>query len=166
MPGRTQISDRDQYQRGGRWNERAIIRDRPVRRAPPRRDRPQDQDRIPRGTVIDEPMDPYRKIKVAVVVVATVLFLALLPFWISSIWDGENEPGGNAVAVDTFMDGSYRVMVNTTYTGRDAFFMIPGDADVDKAVMKVSGSLPPQKISFQAGRNPADLAVGSPFHLP
>ncbi|MGA1872453.1 MAG: FG-GAP repeat domain-containing protein [Thermoplasmatota archaeon] len=145
---------RDQYRNGPGEVPRSI------RRAPPRRSGPSSPERdradVPEGT----DTDPNRRLKVIVVAVATVLLLALLPFWISALWDDEGGQAGEVTAVDTFMDGSARVMVNTTYTGRDAFFVLPGDARVDRAVLKVSGSLPPQRISYQAGRNPSDVAVG------
>ncbi|MGA1819590.1 MAG: FG-GAP repeat domain-containing protein [Thermoplasmatota archaeon] len=159
MPGRTNFPERVTPGDRNVWNERRDRGPREVRRAPPRRTEITDRRKVepvPAGDV----EDPNRKVKVIVIAVATVLLLALLPFWVSSVWFDDEGSVGTVKAVDTFVDGSYRIMVNTTYTGRDAFFSIPGDADVDKAVVKVSGSLPPQKISFQAGRNPSDLAVG------
>ncbi|MGA1792498.1 MAG: FG-GAP repeat domain-containing protein [Thermoplasmatota archaeon] len=159
MPGRTNFPDGATPGHGERRIDRRDQMHREIRRAPPRRTDNTDR-RRPEALPERNEADPNRKIKVIIVAVATVLLLALLPFWISAVWFEDEGSGGNAKAVDTFMDGSFRVMVNTTYTGRDAFFVLPGDAEVDKAVVKISGSLPPQKISFQAGRNPSDIAVG------
>jgi hypothetical protein len=130
---------------------------RPIRRAPPRRTvqgeyRTRDQ-RLKKPISQDNVEDPNRKIKIAVVAVATILFLALLPFWISAVWIDEGGESGPITALDTFMDGSKSVMINTTYVGADAYFTIPGDASIDRALV-------PQRISFMAGRNPTDIAVG------
>jgi len=159
MPGRSDFTGRATPQWSERRMERSYGGPREVRRAPPRRENVPYHHKAERVTP-QAVTDPNRKMKVIVVAVATVLLVALLPFWISAVWLDKESSDGNVHALDTFMDGSHRVMVNTTYTGKDAFFVLPGDADVDRAVVKVSGALPPQKISFQAGRNPTDLDVG------
>lgn len=154
-------------QRDGRQyaERRAVGRDGSrIRRAPPRRDQPgkfrSGEERIPRSAAVSAHGDPNRRIKVIVVAVATVLFLALLPFWISSMLTEDEEPGKEVTALDTFMDGSKRVMINTTYIGTDAYIVLPEDAELEKASVTVSGSLPPQRISFMAGKSPSDLDVG------
>ncbi|MGA1866699.1 MAG: FG-GAP repeat domain-containing protein, partial [Thermoplasmatota archaeon] len=160
MPPRYRSADGGLPEWGSRNSSFIGERPRPVRRTPQRRPREPEVSRVIRG--YDAPLeeDPHRKFKVIVVVVATVLFLAILPFWISAVWVEGEDSGGAVVALDTFMGGSRRVLVNTTYTGRDVSITLPDDAKVDKAYLRLSGGLPPQKISFQAGKNPIDLAVG------
>ncbi|MBN1390255.1 MAG: VCBS repeat-containing protein [Candidatus Thermoplasmatota archaeon] len=132
----------------------------PDRRAP-RRGRPEHlDDRLHRGRETPIKEDPYRKVKIVVVAVATVILLAILPFWISSLWADEGGSDGTVLVQDRFAGVSSRVLMNTTYTGRDTYFTIPGGSEIEKAFLRLSGSLPPQKVSFQTGRNPMDLAVG------
>ncbi|MBN1539826.1 MAG: VCBS repeat-containing protein, partial [Candidatus Thermoplasmatota archaeon] len=160
MPTMNRSNDRGLPEWGSRYSGMDRERSRPVMRAPQRRPRERSSGRIGRGNVGPLDEDPHRKVKVMIVAVATVLFLAILPFWISAVWVEGEDQGGAVMVQDTFTGGSKRVLVNTTYTGRDVSFTLPDDARIDKAYLKLSGGLPPQKISFQAGRNPIDLAVG------
>jgi len=104
--------------------------------------------------------DKTRKIKVGVVAMAFVLFLAIFPFWLSAMMEERGVDGGETFVIDRFTDNSTRVLVNSTFLGSDVSFKIPGDAEIRTAKLTLSGSLPPQRISYPVGRNPTDLDVG------
>ncbi|MGA1847973.1 MAG: FG-GAP repeat domain-containing protein, partial [Thermoplasmatota archaeon] len=179
------VPDNFQSEGPGRWSEGGSRRqhgpDRQIRRAPPRRQtlgdgrhrerlppsseeralprRPRETRLLP-GTVEAPASDPNRKVKVAVVAIAFVLFIAIFPFWLSAMIDDDGGGAGETFVVDRFMDNSTRVLVNSTFLGSDVSFKVPADADIQTAKLTLSGALPPQRTSFPVGRNPTWVDVG------
>jgi len=101
-----------------------------------------------------------RKILMAVIIASSVLLAGLLTFRMMGIVENNGSNNQEPFLQDTFIGGSEQVLLNTTFLGTDAFFEIPSGADIQQASLTISGSLPPQRLTFQAGRNPSDIAVG------
>ncbi len=74
-----------------------------------------------------------------------------------------NREGDGKVTVklleNAFMGGSRRVLVNATYSGHEAYIELPHNASVESASFTVNGALPPQRMSFEAGRSPSYVEV-------
>lgn len=98
-----------------------------------------------------------RSLIIGVIAVASVLLLLLSYTLISG--SGDEDPS-EVQQITDFSGGVQSVMVNSSFLGNDVYIDIPWDADISKAQLRVSGSLPPERKSFEAGDNPIDLAVG------
>ena len=90
----------------------------------------------------------------ALVLLLIIASLQLLSF---------NDTGNGDISIHSlqeFRGGSREVLINATFLGNDAYIRLPWNATVTMARLNISGSLPPGKVSFEAGKNPSDLAVG------
>ncbi|MFW3145814.1 MAG: FG-GAP repeat domain-containing protein [Thermoplasmatota archaeon] len=101
-----------------------------------------------------------RKIITVIVILSLVLLSILVIFRIMGIIEEGRNGEGNPQFQDRFNGGSQTVLVNTTFLGTDVFFDLPEGAEIETAMLSLSGALPPQRTTYQAGRNPSDLAVG------
>lgn len=88
--------------------------------------------------------------------VALILILAALMVWANT---GNDEQSGPTFSITEFNGGSSDVLINATYLGSEAYINIPWNASIQDATMRISGSLPPEKRSYETGRNPIDLDV-------
>lgn len=104
--------------------------------------------------------DDNRRVLLVVIVVASIILAGLLTFRIWGELEDGNGDAGELEYLETFQGGATEVLVNTTYLGTDTHIKLPWDANVQLATISVSGSLPPQRTTYQAGRNPTDIAVG------
>jgi len=93
----------------------------------------------------------------AVVLLFLVLSVSALIAYLGPDDDGDD---GTEQVLQTFRDGSFEALVNASYDGATAYFEVPAGSHIEKATVKVSGSLPPQKRSYEAGRNPIYIASG------
>ncbi len=97
-------------------------------------------------------------------VLGTAVVLLLLVISISALisFIGRDDDGNadKALVLQSFRDGGGRALVNTSYDGANAYLEIPSGGRIEKATLTLSGSLPPQKRSYEAGRNPIYLAAG------
>ncbi len=94
------------------------------------------------------------------IVVASLVLAGILTLRIWGIVEDEPTQGEETELQEQFKGGSSRVQLNTTFLGTDTHIELPADAEVRGATLSVSGSLPPQRRSYQAGRTPIDIAVG------
>ncbi len=94
---------------------------------------------------------------VLVISISFIMVLAGLMVWANN---DDNGPSGPTYSITEFRGGSSEVLVNATFLGNDAFITVPWNATVTDASLRISGALPPERRTFEAGKNPIDLDVG------
>ncbi len=99
----------------------------------------------------------WKVLAAAVVLLVLVISISAL---ISLLGPGDDMDDDRTFVLQNFRDGGGRALVNTSYDGANAYLKLPSGARIEKASLAISGSLPPQKRSFEAGRNPIYIAAG------
>jgi hypothetical protein len=98
-------------------------------------------------------------LKVLAAAVVLLLLIISISALISFIGPGDDGDEDGAKVLQSFRDGGGRALVNTSYDGANAYLKIPSGSKIERATLTLSGSLPPQKRSYEAGRNPIYIAA-------
>ncbi|MGA1821689.1 MAG: FG-GAP repeat domain-containing protein [Thermoplasmatota archaeon] len=100
-----------------------------------------------------------RSLTIFLAVLVVVFIVALSSFMIVLISNETSDDAEPSIQIN-FMGGSTEILVNSTYKGDFSYIELPRDATVASASMSVGGSLPPQKKTYEVGRNPKHLVTG------
>lgn len=93
-----------------------------------------------------------------VFVVLVVLIIVVSMFLVFSHDRGGDNGRGEPQLLSLFSTGSSELLMNPTFFGQDGYIRVPSDADIERATVKIAGIMPPDKIIFEGGKAPSDVA--------